>query len=181
MDDVLIEQVLVNLLDNAIKYTPAGSPLDIIATATEQNLTIEVADRGPGLPPGREDKVFEKFYQTEPGEGRGAGLGLAICQGIVRAHGGRIWAQNLPGRGVAFLFTLPLGAPSPAPGRCLIPSSSSSRTSHRSDASCAPRSPVRATGCSRRGRPPMGSSRSPPASPTSSSSIWACPIWTDSR
>ena len=116
MDDVLIEQVLVNLLDNAIKYTPAGSPLDIIATATEQNLTIEVADRGPGLPPGREDKVFEKFYQTEPGEGRGAGLGLAICQGIVRAHGGRIWAQNLPGRGVAFLFTLPLVAPSPAPG-----------------------------------------------------------------
>jgi two-component system, OmpR family, sensor histidine kinase KdpD len=109
MDDVLIEQVLVNLLDNAIKYTPAGSPLDIIATATEQNLTIEVADRGPGLPPGREDKVFEKFYQTEPGEGRGAGLGLAICQGIVRAHGGRIWAQNLPGRGVAFLFTLPVG------------------------------------------------------------------------
>ena len=116
MDDVLIEQVLVNLLDNAIKYTPSGSPLDIIATATEQNLTIEVADRGPGLPPGREDKVFEKFYQTEPGEGRGAGLGLAICQGIVRAHGGRIWAQNLPGRGVAFLFTLPLVAPSPAPG-----------------------------------------------------------------
>ena len=116
MDDVLIEQVLVNLLDNAIKYTPSSSPLDIIATATEQNLTIEVADRGPGLPPGREDKVFEKFYQTEPGEGRGAGLGLAICQGIVRAHGGRIWAQNLPGRGVAFLFTLPLVAPSPAPG-----------------------------------------------------------------
>ena len=116
MDDVLIEQVLVNLLDNAIKYTPSGSPLDIIATATDQNLTIEVADRGPGLPPGREDKVFEKFYQTEPGEGRGAGLGLAICQGIVRAHGGRIWAQNLPGRGVAFLFTLPLGERSPTPG-----------------------------------------------------------------
>jgi two-component system sensor histidine kinase KdpD len=111
-----LRSALVNLLDNAIKYTPAGSPLDIIATATEQNLTIEVADRGPGLPPGREDKVFEKFYQTEPGEGRGAGLGLAICQGIVRAHGGRIWAQNLPGRGVAFLFTLPLVAPSPAPG-----------------------------------------------------------------
>jgi two-component system, OmpR family, sensor histidine kinase KdpD len=108
MDDVLIEQVLVNLLDNAIKYTPAGSPLDIIATATDENLTIEVADRGPGLPAGREDKVFEKFYQTDPGEGRGAGLGLAICQGIVRAHGGRIWAQNLPGAGVAFLFTLPL-------------------------------------------------------------------------
>ena len=61
--------------------------------------------------------MFEKFYQTEPGEGRGAGLGLAICQGIVRAHGGRIWAQNLPGGGVAFLFTLPLGERPKTPDR----------------------------------------------------------------
>jgi signal transduction histidine kinase len=109
VDRTRLEQVAANLLDNAIKYTPAGSPVEINATATDQNLTVEVADRGPGLAPGREDKVFEKFYQTNPGEGRGAGLGLAICQGIVRAHGGRIWAQNLPGGGVAFLFTLPLG------------------------------------------------------------------------
>jgi two-component system sensor histidine kinase KdpD len=109
IDDVLIEQVLVNLLDNAIKYTPAGSPLEIIATAGDRNVTVEIADHGPGLPPGSEDKVFEKFYQAQPPDGRGAGLGLAICRGIVRAHGGRIWAQNLPGGGVAFLFTLPLG------------------------------------------------------------------------
>src|SRR5918996_101549 len=109
MDDVLIEQVLVNLLDNAVKYTPSGSPIEVIATATDQNLTIEVADHGPGLPPGEEHRVFEKFYRSEPVGGRGAGLGLAICRGIVRAHGGRIWAQNLPGAGVAFLFTLPLG------------------------------------------------------------------------
>ncbi|HEV8474206.1 MAG TPA: sensor histidine kinase KdpD [Methylomirabilota bacterium] len=109
MDDVLIEQVLVNLLDNAVKYTPAGSPIDIIATATDRNLTIEIADRGPGLPAGEEEKVFEKFYRGEPEGARGAGLGLAICRGIVRAHGGRIWAQNLPGHGVAFLFTLPIG------------------------------------------------------------------------
>jgi two-component system sensor histidine kinase KdpD len=109
MDDVLIEQVLVNLLDNAVKYTPAASPIDIIATATDRNLTIEIADRGPGLPAGEEEKVFEKFYRGEPEGARGAGLGLAICRGIVRAHGGRIWAQNLPGHGVAFLFTLPLG------------------------------------------------------------------------
>jgi two-component system sensor histidine kinase KdpD len=115
MDDVLIEQVLVNLLDNALKYTPAGTPIEVIATATDQNLTIEVADHGPGLPAGEEDRVFEKFFRGEQIVARGAGLGLAICRGIVRAHGGRIWAQNLPGGGVAFLFTLPLGATQPAP------------------------------------------------------------------
>lgn len=112
MDDVLIEQVLVNLIDNVLKYTPPGSPVEIIATATDQAVTVEVADRGPGIPPGQEEKVFEKFYRGQPGGGRGAGLGLAICRGVVRAHDGRIWAQNLPGGGVAFLFTLPLtGSP----------------------------------------------------------------------
>jgi two-component system sensor histidine kinase KdpD len=116
MDDVLIEQVLLNLLDNAIKYTPPDSPIEIIATATDQALTIEVADRGPGLRAGDEDKVFEKFYRGNRVAAGGAGLGLAICRGIVQAHGGRIWAQNLPEGGVAFLFTLPLGAaPAPVP------------------------------------------------------------------
>ncbi len=109
IDDVLIEQVLVNLLDNALKYTPSGSPIEIIATGTDQAVTVEVADHGPGLPSGSEDKVFDKFYRGQPAAGRGAGLGLAICQGIVRAHGGRIWAHNLPGGGVSFLFTLPIG------------------------------------------------------------------------
>jgi two-component system sensor histidine kinase KdpD len=114
IDDVLIEQVLVNLLDNALKYTPSGSPITIIATATDGAVTVEVADRGPGLPPGEEDKVFEKFYRGYTVSGRGAGLGLAICQGIVKAHGGRIWAQNLPEGGVAFLFTLPQTETPPA-------------------------------------------------------------------
>jgi two-component system sensor histidine kinase KdpD len=108
MDDVLIEQVLVNLIDNAVKYTPPGSPVDIVATATDRAVTVEVADRGPGVPAGQEEKIFEKFHRGQAIDGRGAGLGLAICRGIVRAHGGRIWAQNLPGRGVAFLFTLPV-------------------------------------------------------------------------
>jgi two-component system sensor histidine kinase KdpD len=114
IDDVLIEQVLVNLLDNAIKYTPSQSPIRVIATATDEAVTVEVADHGPGLPRGAEDKVFEKFYRAVPTEGRGAGLGLAICQGIVTAHGGHIWAQNLPEGGVAFLFTLPLAGTPPA-------------------------------------------------------------------
>jgi two-component system, OmpR family, sensor histidine kinase KdpD len=114
MDDVLIEQVLVNLLDNAVKYTPPGSPIVIVATATDAAVTVEVADRGPGLTSGDEEKVFEKFYRGEQGNGRGAGLGLAISHGVVRAHGGRIWAQNLPGGGVAFLFTLPLSGSPPS-------------------------------------------------------------------
>jgi two-component system sensor histidine kinase KdpD len=114
IDDVLVEQVIVNLLDNAIKYTPPGSPIEIIATATDVAATVEIADRGPGLPVGAVDKVFEKFYRAEPTAGRGAGLGLAICHGIVQAHGGRIWAHNLPGGGVAFFFTLPLTEAPPA-------------------------------------------------------------------
>jgi two-component system, OmpR family, sensor histidine kinase KdpD len=112
MDDVLIEQLLVNLLDNATKYTPPGSPIQILATATDRAVTVEIADHGPGLPPGQEDKVFEKFYRARPAGSRGSGLGLAICEGIVRAHGGRIWAHNLAEGGVAFLFSLPItGSP----------------------------------------------------------------------
>jgi two-component system sensor histidine kinase KdpD len=107
IDDVLIEQVFVNLLENAVKYTPADCPLRIIATASDRQVTVEVADHGPGLPRGDETRVFEKFYRAGDSRG-GAGLGLAICRGIVQAHGGRIWAQNLPEGGVAFLFTLPL-------------------------------------------------------------------------
>jgi two-component system sensor histidine kinase KdpD len=109
LDSVLIEQVLVNLLDNAVKYTPPGSPMTLSAWATEGAVTIEVADQGPGLPPGEEHRIFEKFYRgphaTRPG---GAGLGLTICRGIVAAHGGRIWAENRPGGGTAVRFTLPL-------------------------------------------------------------------------
>jgi two-component system sensor histidine kinase KdpD len=138
MDDVLVEQVLVNLLDNAVKYTPPGSPIEIVATATDGAVTIEVADRGPGLPPAEVDRVFDKFHRGEQGGPRGAGLGLAICRGIVQAHGGRIWAHNLPGQGVAFLFTLPgRGGGGAGGGPCLSPSWCSSRTSRRSAGSCA--------------------------------------------
>ena len=111
IDDVLIEQVLVNILDNAVKYTPAGTPIEIMTTAGEHNVTVEITDHGPGLSPGTEDKVFEKFYRAERLREHGAGLGLAICRGIIRAHGGRIWAHNNPGGGFSFLFTLPLGDP----------------------------------------------------------------------
>ena len=109
LDGVLIEQVLVNLLENAIKYTSPGSPIDLSAGCADDVVTVEVADRGPGLPPGEEQRIFEKFYRVEPAGGTsGVGLGLTICRGIVEAHGGRIWAENRPGGGAVFRFTLPL-------------------------------------------------------------------------
>jgi two-component system sensor histidine kinase KdpD len=108
LDSVLIEQVLVNLLENALKYTPAGSPFDISASITDHYVTVRVADRGPGIPPGDEERIFDKFYRARPNGGGGVGLGLTVCRGIVEAHGGKIWAQNRDGGGAAFQFTLPL-------------------------------------------------------------------------
>jgi two-component system sensor histidine kinase KdpD len=109
MDDVLIEQVLINLLDNALKYTPAGSRIEVSADEAGGAVLIEIADRGPGLRPGEERRIFEKFHRAEAASTqRGAGLGLAICRGIVNAHGGRIWAENRPGGGVSVRFTLPV-------------------------------------------------------------------------
>jgi two-component system sensor histidine kinase KdpD len=108
MDDVLVEQVFINLLENATKYTPAGTEIDIRAWAEDDRLMVEVADRGPGLGPGEESRIFEKFYRAAPPESRGAGLGLTICRAIVEAHGGRIWAQNRPDGGAAFRFFLPI-------------------------------------------------------------------------
>ncbi|MGB4782004.1 ATP-binding protein, partial [Candidatus Methylomirabilis sp.] len=108
IDDVLLEQVLINLLDNAVKHTPDGGLLEITAWAHDGAVTVEVADRGSGLKSGDEERVFEKFYRGPGLTSRGAGLGLAICRGIVEAHGGHIWAENRPGGGVAFRFTIPL-------------------------------------------------------------------------
>jgi two-component system sensor histidine kinase KdpD len=108
IDSGSIEQVLVNLLDNAAEYTPTHTPIEITARATQPEVIIEVADHGPGLPPGTEQRVFEKFFRVRPGEGRrGIGLGLAICRSIVEAHGGKISAENRPGGGALFRITLP--------------------------------------------------------------------------
>jgi two-component system sensor histidine kinase KdpD len=107
LDEVSMEQVLVNLLENAVKYTPSGSPITLTAWADETKVTVEVADRGPGLAPGDETRIFEKFYRAGK-TASGVGLGLAICRGIVEAHGGRIWAENRPEGGAAFRFELPI-------------------------------------------------------------------------
>ncbi len=108
IDSVLIEQVLVNLLENAAKYSPSGSPIDLSASSEAQEVTVEIADRGAGLPPGQEELIFDKFYRVRPSTTGGVGLGLAICRAIVKAHGGRLWAANRPGAGATFRFTLPL-------------------------------------------------------------------------
>jgi len=113
-DPVLLEQVFVNLLENAGKYTPAGSPIEIRARATNGSMEVEVADRGGGLPRGRETQVFEKFFRGDHAGVSGAGLGLAICRGIVLAHGGKLVAENRAGGGAAFRLSLPVSNPPPS-------------------------------------------------------------------
>jgi len=117
-DAVLLEQVFVNLLENAAKYTPPGSPVEIIARAPTGDgaISIEVADRGPGIAAGDEARLFDKFFRGPQAGSSGAGLGLAICRGVISAHGGTITAANRPGGGAAFRMTLPIvGTPPPAP------------------------------------------------------------------
>ncbi len=109
LDAAMIEQVLVNLLENALKYTPRDSPLEMGAEGGTATVTLWVADRGPGIPAGQEERLFEKFYRATPERAQsGVGLGLAICRAVVEAHGGHIWAANRPGGGAVFRFTLPL-------------------------------------------------------------------------
>jgi two-component system sensor histidine kinase KdpD len=114
IDDLLIEQVFINLLENAAKYTPNGTPIDISAHRDRDTVVVEIADRGPGIPGDLVDRIFEKFYRLpRESAGGGAGLGLAICRAIVEAHGGRIWAENRDGGGAIFRFTLPIDGPPP--------------------------------------------------------------------
>lgn len=114
LDPVLAEQLLVNLLENAAKHTPAGSPIEVRGRARDGRLDIEVLDRGPGIPEGAESRIFEKFYRAAPAAVPGAGLGLAICRAIAQVHGGTITAENRPDGGACFRATLPLGGEPPA-------------------------------------------------------------------
>jgi K+-sensing histidine kinase KdpD len=124
-DAVLLEQVFVNLLENAAKYTPAGSAVEISARAAPGSaIVIEVADRGPGIAPGEESRLFEKFFRgraPDPAGSTSAGLGLAICRGVISAHGGTIVAANRAGGGAVFRMMLPIvGTPPPAPAETSI-------------------------------------------------------------
>jgi two-component system sensor histidine kinase KdpD len=109
VDGLLLEQLFVNLLENAARYTPPGTKIAITAAPEGKWLAVRVADTGPGLQPGTEERIFEKFYRDTPSAdgGRGSGLGLAICRAIARVHGGTITAANRPGGGAEFLLRLP--------------------------------------------------------------------------
>ncbi len=115
LDGVLIEQVLVNLLENALRYSDDGTGLEIIARVGDGGVVVQVADRGRGLSRGEEEQIFEKLFRGSASartSERGVGLGLAIARAIVNAHGGRIWAENRDGGGAVFSFVLPVeGSP----------------------------------------------------------------------
>lgn len=110
-DATLLEQVFVNLLENAIKYTPSASRIDIVASPAAEGIVVEILDTGPGVPAGQEEKIFDKFYRGTHA-GIGMGVGLTICRGILTAHDGRIWCENRPQGGASFRFFLP-GRPAP--------------------------------------------------------------------
>ena len=111
-DAVLIERVLVNLLENAGKYTPPASPVQISVRPVEGQMQVSVRDQGPGVPPGQEEVIFEKFTRGQAESAtHGVGLGLAICRAMIEAHRGRIWVEATQPHGATFHFSLPLGTP----------------------------------------------------------------------
>jgi two-component system sensor histidine kinase KdpD len=120
-DYVEVDQVLANLVENAIKYTPNGSAIAVEVEAIPDGLAFAVRDNGPGIPPLVREKVFERFYRAGNARGlQGTGIGLTISRGLVEAHGGRIWIESgSHGMGTSVRFTIPfdrssLRAESPA-------------------------------------------------------------------
>ncbi|MDX2176045.1 MAG: sensor histidine kinase KdpD [Candidatus Sumerlaeia bacterium] len=113
-DELLLQQVLVNLLENACKHTPAGTAIHLSAEQAGEVVILTVGDEGPGLPDVPSEQLFERFYRGDR-VGTGVGLGLAICKSIVAAHGGRIDARNRPDGGAEFRFTLPAASGADVP------------------------------------------------------------------
>ena len=114
VDAVMIEQVLENLIENAVRYTPKGTSIEVGAGPGEREVLLWVADQGPGIAAADPEKLFEKFYRGATGAPQsGTGLGLTICRAIVEAHGGRIGAQNRAGGGAMFRFSIPSTERSP--------------------------------------------------------------------
>jgi PAS domain S-box-containing protein len=106
-DRARILQVFSNLIENALKFTPAGGSVRIAAARAEQQVCFSIADTGAGIPPANLARIFDRFWQGRS-DRRGTGQGLPIAKGIVEAHGGRIWAESTPGQGSRFCFTLPI-------------------------------------------------------------------------
>jgi two-component system sensor histidine kinase KdpD len=117
IDPILLEQLLVNLLENAAKYTPTGTEVTIAARSTPGELQLDVLDRGPGIPPGDEERIFERFYRGPHSRVSGVGLGLPICRAIARAHGGTLDVVARDGGGARFRIRIPQpdGRPSTPP------------------------------------------------------------------
>jgi two-component system, OmpR family, sensor histidine kinase KdpD len=108
VDGVLIEQAMINLLENAMKFAPPASLIELSAAVSDSLVIVEIADRGPGLPAGEEERIFDKFYRGGHTREGGVGLGLTISRGIIEAHGGTIRADNRKGGGALFRFSLPI-------------------------------------------------------------------------
>ncbi|ACZ42998.1 histidine kinase [Thermobaculum terrenum ATCC BAA-798] len=119
LDYVEIGQVVSNLLENAIKYAPQGTTIDIQVRRQGDEVRVAIADRGPGIPPQDLSRIFDKFYRVQGSSPapQGMGLGLSVAKGLIEAHGGRIWGENRPGGGAVFSFTLPL-SPAGVPPPC---------------------------------------------------------------
>jgi signal transduction histidine kinase len=103
-----LRQVFENLLENAVKFTPAGGVVTLAAARLDGSVLFSVADTGAGIPVGEMPRLFDRFWQARRGGAGSAGLGLAICKGIVEAHGGAIWAESTVGRGSTFYFRVPV-------------------------------------------------------------------------
>ena len=132
IDYLMIGQVLTNLLENAAKYTPSGTPIRVELKASDGELRVGVIDHGPGIPPNASGSVFDRFRRLDPGGPGGSGLGLAVSRGFVEAHGGRLWLEATPGGGATFRFSLPVDrAPTAAGSTGQAPPDPATHTSHR--------------------------------------------------
>jgi two-component system sensor histidine kinase KdpD len=127
VDPVLFEHMVFNLVENAAKHSRPGVPIEVRARVAEGWVEIEVADRGPGLPPGEEQRVFEKFYRGPAPRGPGMGLGLAICRSIALIHDGVLMAENRPGGGAIFRMRLPIPEAPPEAHALNVPAADKGR------------------------------------------------------
>ena len=108
IDISLVEQLILNILENALRFSPPGTTISIAAHRSDAEVIVSISDHGPGLPVGQESHIFEQGFSVTPDGSASSGLGLTIAAGIVRLHGGRIWAESLPEEGCKVSFTLPL-------------------------------------------------------------------------
>jgi len=116
-DAVQLDQVLTNLIENAVRFSPAAGEVTVFLAPWRSGVQVRVTDGGPGVPPDERERVFEPFYRRDDGHRTGSGLGLAIARAIVVAHGGRIWIEGVPAGGAAVVFELPSGGPPPSASR----------------------------------------------------------------